>query len=225
MADQKISALTAKTPLTGTELIPIVDDPSGTPTSKKTTAQDIADLAGGGGAWELVAYYTGTAIPTTVVTGLDLATDLRYKVLIQIEPTNSGNLAQNYYLRINGITGATYNYMSKYDRNGNGTYATAGTAANATQYAKLNENLFKIYSMEINFALANYTDGSTKKVLWDWVSVGMIQGDDVVSQDKQTGCANETTATNLTSFSLHAHSVTGSPTVAYKIWILKPKTA
>lgn len=54
MANQKISDMTsATTPLGGTELVEIIQGG----TNKKTTAQDIADLGGGGGAWGSI---TGT---------------------------------------------------------------------------------------------------------------------------------------------------------------------
>lgn len=47
MADSKVSALTNKAILDGTELLMIVDDPAGTPTSKRTTAQAVAALLAG----------------------------------------------------------------------------------------------------------------------------------------------------------------------------------
>ena len=44
MADSKLTALTALTEAIGTDLIYIVDDPSGTPVSKKITVSDLLDL-------------------------------------------------------------------------------------------------------------------------------------------------------------------------------------
>lgn len=66
MANQKLSELTNKSTLDGTELVMIVDDPSGTPTSKRTTAQAIAALVG---YKEYVAMLrqTGTSAPTVTV--------------------------------------------------------------------------------------------------------------------------------------------------------------
>lgn len=43
MADTKVSALTSATPV-GTDLLYIVDDPGGTPSSKKVTVQSVVDL-------------------------------------------------------------------------------------------------------------------------------------------------------------------------------------
>lgn len=59
MADKKISELSAATALTGTELVPVVQ--SGT--TKRATAQDIADLAGVGGMPGLgYAHYLACAL-------------------------------------------------------------------------------------------------------------------------------------------------------------------
>lgn len=43
MANQKVSALSNKSSLAGTEYVMIVDDPAGTPTSKRTTVKGIMD--------------------------------------------------------------------------------------------------------------------------------------------------------------------------------------
>lgn len=66
MADSKVSDLTNKPTLDGTELVMIVDDPSGTPTSKRTTAQAIAAW---GGVKEYIATLSqsGTAAPVANV--------------------------------------------------------------------------------------------------------------------------------------------------------------
>lgn len=44
MSDKKVSQLTAKATLDGTEILHVVSDPSGTPVDRKATAQAIADL-------------------------------------------------------------------------------------------------------------------------------------------------------------------------------------
>lgn len=41
MADQKITALTAKTSALNTDILPIVEDPAGTPITKKITKEDL----------------------------------------------------------------------------------------------------------------------------------------------------------------------------------------
>lgn len=62
MADQKVTALTAKTTLVGTELVYIIDDPAGTPTSKKATTLAVANLAGK--MYSAAVSQTGTDAPT-----------------------------------------------------------------------------------------------------------------------------------------------------------------
>lgn len=69
MADKKISQLDASAPLDGTELLEVSQDVSGTLTSRKATAQAIADLAAGGGGG------TSTVVTTTGTTYTAAATD------------------------------------------------------------------------------------------------------------------------------------------------------
>ena len=61
MADKKVTALDALTSVAADDLLLIVDDPSGTPTSKKVTAANLAT-------------YTSTGLATT--TALNLKSDL-----------------------------------------------------------------------------------------------------------------------------------------------------
>ena len=61
MADKKISQLTGASTLTGTEELPIVQGGQ----TVKTTTQDIADLAGGGGVKKYVALLSPGADPFT----------------------------------------------------------------------------------------------------------------------------------------------------------------
>ena len=61
MADKKVTALDALTTVAADDLLLIVDDPSGTPTSKKVTAANLAT-------------YTSTGLATT--TALNLKSDL-----------------------------------------------------------------------------------------------------------------------------------------------------
>jgi len=65
MANKKISQLTAASALTGTEELPIVQSGQ----TVKTTAQDIADLAGGGSYLKYVAILNqeGVNAPTAIV--------------------------------------------------------------------------------------------------------------------------------------------------------------
>lgn len=77
MADTKISALTNKAVLDGTELIPIVDDPSGTPVTKRTTAQAIAAL-GGLGVSFAIGSQVGDLIPITITFDQDFPATLIY---------------------------------------------------------------------------------------------------------------------------------------------------
>lgn len=59
MADSKLTALTALTTVTGDDLLYVVDDPAGTPTSKKATAAVVREFAN-------MAQATGTDANTTM---------------------------------------------------------------------------------------------------------------------------------------------------------------
>lgn len=62
MADTKISALTAASALTGAEIVPVLQSSA----NRRTTAQDIADLAAAGGLFGAIL----SAVPTAANTGL-----------------------------------------------------------------------------------------------------------------------------------------------------------
>jgi hypothetical protein len=81
MANKKISQLTAAAALTGTELLPIVQDG----VTVQTTAQDIADLGGGGG----LPYLVYTALLTQTGTDAPVATVLQNTLGFNINITRS----------------------------------------------------------------------------------------------------------------------------------------
>ena len=58
MADQKVSALTAEASPASTDLLYVVTDPAGTPTSKKATIEAVVAAAAGGSGWLLVDSWT-----------------------------------------------------------------------------------------------------------------------------------------------------------------------
>lgn len=170
--------------------------------------------------WTFVSYSTGSATSGFTISSLDLATNLKYKVLIELENTSTGNNGQNYYLSINSIATTTYNYVSSYDRF-IAAYSTAGAGAAATQYARLTEIGYKSYFGEIDFSLVK--DNNAVLPVWSWWMTGRTLVTDSSFQLARTvGAANETSQTNVTSFTLTPYSVTGSPTAIYRVWIFKP---
>lgn len=65
MADKKVTALDALTTVTADDLFLVVDDPAGTPTSKKVTAANLATYTSTGLATLASPTFTGTpAAPT-----------------------------------------------------------------------------------------------------------------------------------------------------------------
>jgi hypothetical protein len=67
MADQKITALTALTTPATEDLLPIVDDPSGTPITKKATIADILKLFVSNVVVQTLTSASGTYTPTALM--------------------------------------------------------------------------------------------------------------------------------------------------------------
>jgi len=83
MADAKITDLTNKTTLDGTENVVIVDDPSGTPITKKSTIQDISNLA------TVINAQTGTAYTLVLTDNAKLITLTNASAITLTIPTNA----------------------------------------------------------------------------------------------------------------------------------------
>lgn len=116
--DKKISALTTAAPLTGTELVPVVQGGQ----TVKTTAQDIADLGGGGGGIvttteaALAALETAGTLSTTV---LYMVTDSSpYKLLCKAETASQLS-------RTAQIVDAVYSGSVNYDVQSGAMYGVA----------------------------------------------------------------------------------------------------
>lgn len=177
-----------------------------------------------GGVYQLVSYTSGTGTSVTV-SSLDLATDLQYKVIVELEGTASGANAQSWRLRINGITTSTYKYLTR------STY-WAGGAASSTQEGSagassiaINPALYRGYYGELDFFLMKQ-DGTNNRVMTNF---NFYCSDDpgASSDDMRivNGMGWQTSQANLTSITFAQSSTTGTPTCAYKIWILKPRTS
>lgn len=105
MADVKISALPAASGVTADDLIPIVNDPAGSPATQKATAAQLAAylLGSGGGATaipegRLVAggttYYSIPGVDITTVATLALvANTVRYEPFLVVTPITLDQLA------------------------------------------------------------------------------------------------------------------------------------
>lgn len=86
MPDTKISALTAASALTGVEIVPVVQSSA----NRRTTAQDIADLASGG-ALTLISTLTASGSASLEWTGL---TDDNYLLIVNslVPATNNADV-------------------------------------------------------------------------------------------------------------------------------------
>lgn len=134
MADSKVSALPNKATLDGTELVMIVDDPSGTPTSKRTTAQAIADL-GDVKMLALGASQTGTNDPTY----LEFGNNSGFNILV-FQRNSTGNYGiildgpidhQKTAVIVSGVRGFAKGYAIVGNEMTILTYNTSNVAADA----------------------------------------------------------------------------------------------
>src|SRR6185436_19470783 len=103
---------TDKVELTGNETIAGIKTFSSSPiVPTPTTATQAANktYVDSKGPWILVGYLAGSTTSFSI-SGLDLATDLNYKVLVQFDTTSAPTTGQSWGIRINGISTGTYDY-------------------------------------------------------------------------------------------------------------------
>ena len=142
MADQKITDLTALVSVDGGDLLVIVDDPGGTPITKKVTVTDLLAAASGGGGLVLLEQHTASnSASLDFTSGITSAYD--HYVLKFVGILNATN-TQDLQVRFSTDGGSTwiatgifyYSWLYSNNTGGNGVASTGGGAAN--QFALLN---------------------------------------------------------------------------------------
>lgn len=192
-------------------------------TSDGTNWTSAAPGAPAGIGWALKSYTSGTSALPISISSLDLATDLSYKILYQIEITNSST-ASSLRVTFNTVTTANYNTMYAYDRNGGGTYASGTNAGNGNSYITIQANTMRSHFGEMNLALTK-DDGTNKRPRMECVNNGFTQSDLTVSFDRTRSVGWLDNATNITSVEIKELSVTGTPTYAWRVWVYKSTTS
>jgi len=192
-------------------------------TSDGTNWTSAAPGAPSGIGWALKAYTSGTSALPISISSLDLATDLSYKILYQIEITNSST-ASSLRVTFNTVTTANYNTMYAYDRNGGGTYASGTNAGNGNSYITIQSNTMRSHFGEMNLVLTK-DDGTNKRPRMECVNNGFTQSDLTVSFDRTRSVGWLDNATNITSVEIKELSVTGTPTYAWRVWVYKSTTS
>lgn len=164
MANIKISELSlASTPLTGTESIPLVQNGA----TLKATAQDIADLAGGGGGGTVnyataqiigaagspsLTYDLNTLFPTVTFTNVSVSMNLQVIISGGSESNDNGSFFYNI-MRNNSFS-PFWNYSSAYASVTSGSvmspsFMFSGTEAAPTVQFYLNAGTTASFNMTI----------------------------------------------------------------------------
>ncbi len=174
--------------------------------------------SGGGSAnpgWDFVSYTTASAAADITVSSLDLVTDICYRVILEITESGS-NEASTPYVRINGITTSTYDYMVSYAIFGSGGISTSWTSggANGTRAYLIATGNPHSFSSEFSFNMLGVSAG-TKRVVGRHTSTGVSNSGDEV----QTciGSFKETSQTNMTSITFGDLTSTKD----WKVWVFK----
>jgi len=178
-----------------------------------------ATSGGGNPGWDFVSYPTASASTDVTVSGLDLATDGCYKIILEMIESGTNEPATPF-VRINGITTSTYNYMGSYNIFQSGSISTGLTsfgAAGTRAYLMSTGNPHS-WSSEFIFNLLGVASG-TKRVVGRHSSTGTSNTND--EMQTASGSFTETSQTNLTSVTFGDLSTTKN----WKVWVFKAATS
>lgn len=169
--------------------------------------------------WDFVSYTTASASADITVSGLDLVTDICYRIILEITESGS-NEASSPYVRINGITTSTYNYMVSYAIFSSGSIGTAWSSAgaNGTRAYLISTGNPHSFSSELLFNMLGVSAG-TKRVVGRHTSTGVSNSNDEVQTD--IGSFKETSQTNMTSITFGDLTATKD----WKVWVFKAATS
>lgn len=184
-----------------------------------SSAPTFQNAGGGGGAWELVDYSSGTAVSSLEVTGLDLSTDLEYEIKVIFE--SASTTARNVKMQINSITsGSTYN-QQMYEMYFTGSSSGEGNRnQNGVDYWNLMNNS-SANSLELEGSLTLRSDGSNIRPVLKFTSSVMGSGATGVAYNRSViASCSQSSQANVTSIKVYQTAGTGN----WKMWIRKPNT-
>lgn len=169
----------------------------------------VDDTGGGSGSWSLVSYTTGAAGTTKTVSGLDLATDKGYMIVINARNTVA---AAAYSAQINAdSTANVHHWASQYYKLTNG----AGNAASDTDtswqlntgFGDMSITCTMYLNYNSNLPQANWTTGATG-----------FGGDTTVRASTTTGGGYYNSSTNITSIVFSRNDANNAD---WAIWVFK----
>lgn len=169
--------------------------------------------------WDFVSYTTASGTTDITVSGLDLVTDICYKIIVEI--TESGtNQSATPFVRINGITTSTYDYMGSYNIFYGGSISTGLTSfgANGTRAYLMSTGNPHNWSSEMIFNMLGVS-GGTKRVVGRHTSTGTSNTND--EMQSVYGSFRNSGGTNMTSILIGDLSTTKD----WKVWVFKAATS
>lgn len=172
-----------------------------------------------GGAYQLMSYTSWTNTASFTITGLDLSTDLRWKVLIKTEPNGSASAAV-ITLRINGIsTASSYWYNRTMTGIDSGGSTATDNVTEKSNWWKVTSSTVNSSIIELDFSLvdSNRANSPRPTVRWNATTSGENAADTFFTGD---GGGFQDTQTNITSITVEHGSARD-----FYVWVLKPKTS
>lgn len=185
----------------------------------KNALRDKFESLGGGGAWELVEYLTGSGVSSITSAAVDLATDLEYLILLQLDTSSA---AIQPCIEINGANTA-YGYINSFAEFAASASGGQGGSNNASYWDLGSGKTYRAWFAQIHLQLLNSpTGGSAERAVASWKVSGI---DDEASASRTltlSGTGVRAGSTNITSIKAMSQ---GAQTGTWKMWILKPTTA
>lgn len=166
--------------------------------------------------WSLKEYSTATASGITSGT-LDLATDWKYKILVQCSAASA--TSKTLYWKINWVTTANSYWNIMQGRNYDGTTAANENLDFKDSQWQFTSNGWNAYTMEFDLSILSY-DGTNSRVIGHSNVSGLYQ-DSTEKIMMIEGTHYQTTQTNVTSINFNV--TTGS--WVWKMWIYQLKTS
>lgn len=170
-----------------------------------------------GGGWSVKSYTTGANSTSFSVTGLDLATDLRYKFIVEADALWATSAASFTYT-INSVTTASSYIPTGGENNNDGTTTGTGTLDFEDNAMNFMSSQCNSMHMEMNASLLSY-DGTNSRPVFQW-DVGGLGQDATMKVFNVRGSGYQNTQTNITSIQFKS-----SVAKDWRVWVLKPLTA
>lgn len=178
-----------------------------------------ASSSSGSSGWSFVSYSTSTSGLTVAVSSLVLSTALNYKIIYQAESDGSTN---SLYMRINGISTSTYNWL------GNRVYQGASVASelrngiNNTLWYLNGGNGYKSNHGELLLSLTKTGTAGSYRPTCSFNDTGKGNGTSDDYMQSFVGSGIQTSQTDVTSLTI---GYDGGTNANLRVWVFKSAQA